>query len=54
VRLVLDPPAEEAQAQPGAGLVQLPDRGREAPDADRIARETALRAEWELVKQKWK
>lgn len=32
----------------------IPDRGREAPDADRLTRETALRAEWELVKQKWK
>lgn len=32
----------------------IPDRGREAPDGERTARETALRAEWELVKQKWK
>lgn len=32
----------------------IPDRGKEAPEGERIARETALRAEWELVKQKWK
>lgn len=32
----------------------IPDRAREAPEADRLTRETALRAEWELVKQKWK
>jgi hypothetical protein len=32
----------------------IPDRGREAPDGERDGRETALRAEWELVKQKWK
>jgi tetratricopeptide (TPR) repeat protein len=32
----------------------IPDRGKEAPDGDREGRETALRAEWELVKQKWK
>jgi hypothetical protein len=32
----------------------IPDRGKEAPDSEREGRETALRAEWELVKQKWK
>lgn len=32
----------------------IPDRGREAPEAERESRATALRAEWELVKQKWK
>jgi len=32
----------------------IPDRGREAPEGEREGRETALRAEWELVKQKWK
>jgi tetratricopeptide (TPR) repeat protein len=32
----------------------IPDRGRDAPEAERATRETALRAEWELVKQKWK
>ncbi len=32
----------------------VPDRGKEAPEGDRSTRETALRAEWELVKQKWK
>jgi hypothetical protein len=32
----------------------IPDRGKEAPDGERDGRETALRAEWELVKQKWK
>ena len=31
----------------------IPDRGKLAPD-DRVSRETALRAEWELVKQKWR
>lgn len=32
----------------------IPDRGKEAPEGERVTRETALRAEWELVKQKWK
>ncbi len=32
----------------------IPDRGKEAPEGERVPRETALRAEWELVKQKWK
>lgn len=32
----------------------IPDRGRDAPEAERDSRETSLRAEWELVKQKWK
>lgn len=32
----------------------IPDRGKEAPGDERVTRETALRAEWELVKQKWK
>ena len=32
----------------------IPDRGKEAPDAERESRATTLRAEWELVKQKWK
>jgi hypothetical protein len=32
----------------------IPDRGREAPDGERETREAVLRAEWELVKQKWK
>ena len=32
----------------------IPDRGREAPEGERESREAALRAEWELVKQKWK
>jgi len=32
----------------------IPDRGKDAPEADRAGRETALRAEWELLKQKWK
>jgi hypothetical protein len=32
----------------------IPDRGKEAPDGEREGREAALRAEWELVKQKWK
>ena len=32
----------------------ISDRGKEAPDAEREAREATLRAEWELVKQKWK
>ena len=32
----------------------IPDRGKEAPDGEREGRETALRAEWELLKQKWK
>ena len=32
----------------------IPDRGKEAPEGEREGRETALRAEWELVKQKWK
>lgn len=32
----------------------IPDRGKDAPEADRPARETALRAEWELLKEKWK
>jgi tetratricopeptide (TPR) repeat protein len=32
----------------------IPDRGKEAPDGEREGRETALRAEWELVKQNWK
>ena len=32
----------------------IPDRGKDAPEAERAGRETALRAEWELLKQKWK
>jgi hypothetical protein len=32
----------------------IPDRGREAPEAEKETREAALRAEWELVKEKWK
>ena len=32
----------------------IPDRGKEAPEGEREGRQTALRAEWELVKQKWK
>jgi hypothetical protein len=32
----------------------IPDRGKDAPEANRASRETALRAEWELLKQKWK
>ena len=32
----------------------IPDRGRDVPETERAARETALRAEWELVKEKWK
>ena len=32
----------------------IPDRGKDAAEADRAGRETALRAEWELLKQKWK
>jgi tetratricopeptide (TPR) repeat protein len=32
----------------------IPDRGKDVPEADRPGRETALRAEWELIKQKWK
>ncbi len=31
----------------------IPDRAKEAPEADREGRATALRAEWELLKQKW-
>ncbi len=32
----------------------IPDRGKEAPDAEQESRAATLRAEWELVKQKWK
>ena len=32
----------------------IPDRGKEAPEDERLSRETALRTDWELVKQKWK
>lgn len=32
----------------------IPDRGKAAPEAEREGRETALRAEWELLKQKWR
>lgn len=32
----------------------IPDRARGGPEAEQEARETALRAEWELIKQKWK
>ena len=32
----------------------IPDRGKEAPEGERESRESALRAEWELLKQKWK
>lgn len=32
----------------------IPDRGRDAPEAERESRESALRAEWELLKEKWK
>ena len=32
----------------------IPDRGKDAPEAEREARESALRAEWELLKEKWK
>ena len=32
----------------------IPDRGKQAPEDERVARETALRGDWELVKQKWK
>lgn len=32
----------------------IPDRGKEAPEAEREARESALRAEWALLKEKWK
>jgi tetratricopeptide (TPR) repeat protein len=32
----------------------IPDRGREAPEGERETREAALRAEWELLKEKWK
>lgn len=32
----------------------IPDRGRGVPEAESEAREAALRAEWELIKQKWK
>lgn len=32
----------------------IPDRSRDAPETDRATRETSLRAEWELVKEKWK
>jgi tetratricopeptide (TPR) repeat protein len=32
----------------------IPDRGRDVAESERAARETALRAEWELIKQKWK
>ena len=32
----------------------IPDRGKDAPEAERESRESALRAEWELIKQKWK
>lgn len=32
----------------------IPDRGREVAEADRTARESALRAEWELLKERWK
>ena len=32
----------------------IPDRGKEAPEGERLTRESALRTEWELVKEKWK
>lgn len=32
----------------------IPDRGKDASEADRPAREATLRADWELVKEKWK
>lgn len=32
----------------------IPDRGKDVPESERVARETALRAEWELLKQRWK
>jgi tetratricopeptide (TPR) repeat protein len=32
----------------------IPDRTRDIPDADRLTVEFAMRAEWELVKQKWR
>lgn len=32
----------------------IPDLGKEAPEADRAGRESALRAEWELLKERWK
>lgn len=32
----------------------IPDRAREIPEAERLTTEFALRAEWELVKQKWR
>lgn len=32
----------------------IPDRGREVGEAERPARETSLRSEWELLKQRWK
>ncbi|MGE0812610.1 MAG: hypothetical protein AB7O28_14965 [Vicinamibacterales bacterium] len=32
----------------------IPDRGRDVPESDRAARESALRAEWELLKERWK
>jgi hypothetical protein len=32
----------------------IPDRAREAPESERESREAALRAEWELLKEKWK
>ena len=32
----------------------IPDRGKEAPEAEQESRAASLRAEWELVKQKWK
>jgi tetratricopeptide (TPR) repeat protein len=32
----------------------IPDRGKDVPESERTARETALRAEWELLKNRWK
>jgi tetratricopeptide (TPR) repeat protein len=32
----------------------IPDRAKEAPEAERESRESSLRAEWELLKEKWK
>jgi tetratricopeptide (TPR) repeat protein len=32
----------------------IPDRGKDVPESERSARESALRAEWELLKNRWK
>jgi tetratricopeptide (TPR) repeat protein len=32
----------------------IPDRGKDGPEDERVSREAGLRAEWELLKQKWK